>query len=256
MDYYKEAKMRLDFCGKTAVVTGATRGIGKDIADKLTALGARLLLTGTDKAQIRALNASLKKCSLVRYYHLDLLEDRSIERFLSEAKKAGPIDICINNAGINRINSIENVKTGDWDDIVRVNLRGPFMISRGIGMIMKKAGRGRIVNMASILGVITRGKRAAYTATKAGLIGLTKTSAVDLAPYNVLVNAVSPGFVMTDLTKRILSKGEMSVLKAAIPLGRFASPDEISRVVIFLASDLNTYLTGQNIIVDGGYVDI
>lgn len=248
--------MRLDFTGKIVVVTGGTRGIGRDTADKFLSLGAKVLVTGTDETQIGIANRSLKKKGRVEYLYLDMLDERSIERFIAALKRYGRIDVCINNAGINRIEHIDRMRLDDWDDIVRVNLRGPFILSKEIGAMMKKRRSGRIVNIASIFGVITREKRAAYTATKAGLIGLTRTTAVDLAPYGILVNAVSPGFILTDLTKSILSKREMGELSSAIPLGRFGTPDDISRVVLFLASDMNTYITGQNIIVDGGYVDI
>ena len=115
---------------------------------------------------------------------------------------------------------------------------------------------GRIVNISSIFGVVGKAKRAAYSAAKAGLIGLTLTAAVDLAPYNVLVNSVSPGFVLTDLTKRILNKKDISQIKSFIPMGRLGRPEDIAPIVLFLASELNTYITGQNIVADGGYVSI
>ena len=121
---------------------------------------------------------------------------------------------------------------------------------------MQERKFGRIINITSIFGVISKAKRSIYTTTKFGLRGLTVTSAIELAPYNVLVNSVSPGFVLTELTKSILSEEEMKNLASQVPIGRFAEPDEISHVVLFLASPLNTYLTGQNIVVDGGFVDV
>ena len=144
----------------------------------------------------------------------------------------------------------------DWDDIINVNLRAPFVLSQEVARLMKKNGYGRIVNIASIFGVISREKRAVYTSSKSGLIGLTKSVAVELAPYNILVNCVSPGFVLTDLTKSILTGLEIEDLESRIPLKRLAAPEDISNVVIFLSSNLNTYISGQNIIVDGGYVNI
>jgi 3-oxoacyl-[acyl-carrier protein] reductase len=129
------------------------------------------------------------------------------------------------------------------------------MITRKVSKIMKSNGYGRIVNISSIFGVISRGKRSIYSITKFGLRGLTLAASNELARHNILVNAVSPGFVLTELTKGILSKKEIADLSKQIPVGRFARPEEISKVVLFLASDMNTYITGQNIIVDGGYVN-
>jgi len=248
--------MKIDFKGKTAIVTGATRGIGKQIADDLYSLGATVILTGTDPGKMAGLNASAGKGSRRRYLHLDLLNEESIGAFLGTVKRHNKIDVCINNAGTNRLNYVYETTTDDWDAIMKVNLRGPFILTREIGKMMKKRREGRIVNISSLFGVVTKTRRAAYTASKSGLIGFTKTAAIDLAPYNVLVNSVSPGFVLTDLTKRILTKKDIKELRAFIPLGRFGMPEEISKVVLFLASDLNTYITGQNIVADGGYVDI
>lgn len=248
--------MQINFSGKIVVVTGATRGIGKKIAEDLYALGATLLLTGTDRKQIKELNNTVKSDNRIKYFYLDWLEEKSINRFLTTIKSYKRIDVCINNAGINRINYLWDIKINDWDAIIKVNLRGPFILSKEIGTIMKKNQSGSIINIASILGVITKEKRAPYTAAKAGLIGFTKTTAIDFAPYNILVNSVSPGFILTDLSKRILTKKEIVDLKSAIPLKRFGTSEEISRVVLFLASGLNTYITGQNIVVDGGFIDV
>lgn len=248
--------MQIAFCGKTAIVTGATHGIGKNIAQQLYALGATLILTGTNYEAIKILNKKNKNDKRIRYFYFDLLREQSVTQFLSAIKSYEKIDICVNNAAINRINYLYDTLTLDWDEIIRVNLRGPFLLSKEVGIIMKKKRYGRIINIASIFGVITKEKRAAYTAAKAGLIGLTKTAAVDLAPYNILVNSVSPGFILTDLTKKILRDNEIENLKSIIPLRRLGKAEDITPVVLFLASSLNSYITGQNIIVDGGYVNI
>lgn len=248
--------MMLDFTGKRVIVTGGTRGIGKDIVELFHSLGAHVIATGTDRKRVESLNQACRGDERMKYVRLDLRDDRSVAKFISGMKKIGRIDVCVNNAGINKIDHIDRVRVDDWDEIVRVNLRGPFMVTKEIGALMRKRRSGRIVNVASIFGVITREKRAAYTASKSGLIGLTRTASIDFARFNILVNAVSPGFVVTDLTRRMLSDSEMDILKMAIPLKRFATGNDIARVVVFLASDLNTYITGQNIIVDGGYVNI
>lgn len=250
--------MKIDFQGQTVLVTGATRGMGKQFADDFSKLGANLILTGTDKGEIETLNREAKRYGHVtrKYYVADFADSESTKAFIETIESYEKIDVCINNAGINRINFIDETLLEDWKDILNVNLEAPFMITRAISRLMKKNRYGRIINIASIFGVISKAKRSIYTTTKFGLRGLTVTSAIELASYNVLVNSVSPGFVLTELTKNILSAVEMEEFARQIPMGRFAEPEEISGVVIFLASSLNTYLTGQNIIVDGGFVNV
>lgn len=250
--------MKIDFQGQTVLVTGATRGMGKQFADDFAKLGANLILTGNDKDKIETLNREAKRDGQVtrKYYAVDFANAESTKAFIEAIEAYQKIDVCINNAGINRINFIDETLIEDWKEILAVNLEAPFMITRAVSKLMKKNHYGRIVNIASIFGVISKAKRSIYTTTKFGLHGLTVTSAIELAPYNVLVNSVSPGFVLTELTKSILSEEEMKNLASQVPIGRFAEPEEISRVVLFLASSLNTYLTGQNIVVDGGFVDV
>jgi len=250
--------MKIDFSGQVALVTGGTRGLGKQIADDLFDLGANLVLTGTNSKQIEELNHSLsrEKQKRVKYIAADFKDSKNITQFTEQIMACERIDVCVNNAGINRINYIDETLLEDWDDIITVNLKAPFMIIREVAKIMKKINYGRIVNISSIFGVISRTKRSIYSASKFGLKGLTLSVANELAKYNILVNSVSPGFVLTELTKSILTKKEMLELADEIPVGRLATPDEISRVVIFLASSLNTYIAGQNIIADGGYVNV
>lgn len=248
--------MRIRFEGRVALVTGATRGIGKQIAEDLGRLGAELILTGTNPEEIAALNRAGLRRKPPRHWHaVDFTRDESVDAFLEALGRYRQIDVCVNNAGINRINPIDETLFEDWQSILRVNLDGPFLTTRAVSKVMKKSRYGRIVNIGSIWGVISKEKRTAYSVTKFGIRGLTAATAHDLAPFNILVNTVSPGFVSTELTQRILGAKGMKEMAALVPLRRLAAPEEISRVVLFLCSDLNTYITAQNIVVDGGFVN-
>jgi len=250
--------MKIDFTDQVVVVTGATRGIGSQLANDFSNLGARLILTGTKEEEVEALNEVAVKDgkSRKKYYCADFTDGESTAKFVKDLRAYERIDVCVNNAGINRLNYIDETRLEDWDDMIAVNLKAPFMITREVSKVMKKNLYGRIINISSLFGVISREKRSIYSASKFGIRGLTMASSNELARYNVLVNAVSPGFVLTELTRRNLTEEEMEKLVGEIPMRRLATPDEISRVVLFLASTLNTYLTGQNIIVDGGYVNV
>jgi len=244
----------LDFSGKVVLISGATRGIGAAIAADLEVAGADLILTGTNTEQIAKLNDEcMKHKRRVRYLHADFSDDSSLQSFLHELDSIPRIDVCINNAGINKIDAIYDLSGADYERITHVNLRAPTLICSVVCKKMRSAGYGRIVIIASIWSTATKAGRSLYSITKTGLIGLTRTVAVDMAHHHVMVNAVSPGFTRTELTDSMLSIADAEILKTQIPIQRFAEPREISKVVMFLASDLNTYLTGQNIIVDGGF---
>ena len=245
--------MKIDCTGQVVLVTGATRGIGEQLADDFASLGANLILTGTREGEIRDLNESTG--SDRQYYCVDFKNAQSTEKFLGELEKYKRIDVCVNNAGINRINYIDETRIEDWDDITMVNLRAPFLIMRQISKLMKKNGYGRIVNISSIWGVISKEQRSIYSCTKFGLIGMSKAAANELGKYNILVNTVSPGFVVTEMTKSILGENEMERIAKEVPLRRLATPEDIAQPILFLASSLNTYIAGQNIIVDGGFVN-
>ncbi len=240
--------MNIDFTNKTVLVTGGTRGIGASIVRHFENLNAEVIATGANKDQ---LHKSINR--RVKYHYLDLRNEKSISDFIEYISQLKKIDVLINNAGMNKIDPIEKIKDEDWHNIYNINLYGPFVLTREISKIMKKNKYGRIVNIASIFGVISREKRAAYSSTKSGLIGLTKATALDLAKDNILVNSISPGVIETELTKNILGKKSMKELSNSIPLKRLGDSDEIAKLVLFLTSDQNTYITGENIIIDGGY---
>jgi 3-oxoacyl-[acyl-carrier protein] reductase len=249
--------MILDFTNKTILITGATRGIGKQIADDLYKLGANLILTGTNPDEINELNTLAKTAGHnKKYFVVDLIKQEQVDLFISELLKFPKIDCIVNNAGINRLNHIQDVLFSDWDEMLSINLTAPFKILHAVSKLMINNNYGRVVNIASIFSKISKEKRAVYSATKFGIHGLTVGASNDLASNNILVNTVSPGFVLTDLTRKNLTTLEMDSLKNQIPAKRLAETSDISSVVIFLLSDLNKYLTGQNIIVDGGFTNV
>jgi 3-oxoacyl-[acyl-carrier protein] reductase len=247
--------MKFIFENQTIIITGATRGIGQQIAKDLDELNGNLILTGTDKNQIEKLN-QLNRSPRIKYKHLDFLDDDSINKFLNYLEGLKKIDVLINNAAINRLNSIQKSSIKDWDDMIGVNLTGAFKIIRSISPIMIKNKYGRILNVSSIFSTISKEKRVIYSATKSGLNGITTGISNDLSKYNILCNSISPGFVKTELTYKNLTKNEITALESQIPIGRFAETSDISKTSIYLVSNLNKYITGQNIIVDGGYTNI
>ena len=246
--------MKLAFGGRVSLVTGGTRGIGLQVAQDLAALGSTVLITGTDEERANAVARTFAG-SGHRGFGVDFADPASTDRFVARLAQEPRLDILVNNAGINRINPVDAVRDEDWEAVQHVNLEAPLKITRATARLMRAQGYGRIVNLASIFGVISKEKRALYSMSKFGLRGLTVATAHDLARAGVLANTVSPGFVRTDLTDRILSQADQDALAAQVPLGRFAAPEEISRVILFLVSDLNTYITAQNIVADGGFIN-
>jgi 3-oxoacyl-[acyl-carrier protein] reductase len=246
--------MHITFDNKTVVVTGGTRGIGAAMVEAFLESGAKVYATGTDLQVLNKLNESEKlKSKPVEYLYLDFTSPDSVNDCLEILSKLDRIDVLVNNAGVNKIDTIDEILDEDWDWINTVNLRGPFVVTKALAKKMKEQKSGKVVNISSIFGVVSKEKRAAYSTTKCGLIGLTKAIALDLAPYNILVNAVSPGFVDTELTRRVLGDKGIDELVGKIPQLRLANCKEIAKTVLFLASEHNTYITGQNIIVDGGF---
>lgn len=243
--------MKIDFSGKVALVTGATKGIGKRIADDLSSLGATVICTGTRQAGVEQHSETSSKFE--RYFSVDFTDQKETKEFISFIESAERIDVCINNAGITSVAAIDEASEQDWTRVLAVNLEAPFLITRSVSRLMKSQGSGKIINISSIWGHISNFGRPIMSASKFGLRGLTVAVAHDLAPYGILVNDVAPGWTLTELCQKVVSDEQRSEVSQQIPVGRFAQPEEISRVVLFLASDLNTYITGQSIVVDGGY---
>jgi len=217
---------------KNALVTGASRGIGLAIADCFKKQGINVLAPGRKE--------------------LDLLSKDSIANYLAGLKC--PIDILVNNAGINMLGGIVSLEERNIQETIQVNLLAPLDIIRNVAPRMMHKKYGRILNIGSIWGLITKPGRVTYTLTKSGLGGLTRSMAVELAPYNVLVNCVAPGYVDTELTRKNNTSRELEKIKKSIPLQRLANPGEIAELAYFLCSDKNTYITGQTIAIDGGYL--
>lgn len=239
----------INYKNKTALITGATQGIGECIADSLWELGCNIIVTGLE---INPPQKIIKKTRF-NYHQLDLLNPESLNKFLSYIKKFENIDILINNAGICINQPIDQISEENWQKVLQVNLTGPMILMKTAAKIMKKKKGGKILNISSIFGMVSKETRNAYSASKSGLIGLTRATALDLAKYNILVNALCPGFTLTKLTKSVLGKAGIAKIRKTIPLQQLAKVDDVANVALFLCSDLNTYITGQTIVVDGGF---
>jgi 3-oxoacyl-[acyl-carrier protein] reductase len=244
--------MKIDLTGRTALVTGSTRGIGRAIAEALAEAGARVAVVGRDQA--RAAEAAAALGGGAQGFAADVGDPASIAALIEGVEKSfGQIDILVNNAGLTRDNILFRVKDDDWDTVLDANLRGAFLAIRATARGMIKRRWGRIINIASIVGITGNKGQANYAASKAGLIGLTKSVAKELGSRNVLVNAVAPGFIETDMTAAMTPEAR-AALSGQIPLERLGSPRDIAGVVTFLASDYASYITGQTLVVDGGMV--
>ena len=242
-------KTVLDFRGKRALITGASRGIGEAVAQTLLGLGASVAVTSTGNAPTWVAGSAN-----VMHFELDFRRADTVNDFFGRIQRFGVLDVLVNNAGIHQPQTIDEITDAAWESIYDVNLLGPMRLMRHFAAHMRSRRSGRIVNIASIAGTVCKKSAGAYSSSKLGLVGLTRAVAIDLAPFGVLVNAVSPGTTQTDMMERILTEKQKRNFVAGIPIGRFASPQEIANAVVFLASDLNTYITGHNLIVDGGTV--
>ncbi|MDB4885619.1 MAG: 3-oxoacyl-(acyl-carrier-protein) reductase [Gemmatimonadetes bacterium] len=244
--------MKIDLTGRTALVTGSTRGIGRAIADTLAGAGARVAVVGRDLAKAQEAAAAVGNGA--QGFAADVGDPASIVALIGAVEGAfGQIDILVNNAGLTRDNILFRIKDEDWDTVLDANLRGAFLTIRATARGMMKRRWGRIINIASIVGITGNKGQANYAASKAGLIGLTKTVAKELGSRNILVNAIAPGFIETDMTGAMTAEAR-AALSGQIPLERLGSPQDIAATVAFLASEHASYITGQVLVVDGGMV--
>lgn len=240
-----------DLSGKTALVTGASGGIGRDIARALHAQGANVVLHGTRQDALEALQSELGARSAIAACDLSVPAD--VDGLLKKAEEAGgaPIDILVNNAGITRDNLFIRMKDEEWDQVLAVNLTAAFRLSRSALRNMMKKRWGRIIAITSIVGVTGNPGQGNYAAAKAGLIGMSKSLAAEVASRNVTVNCVAPGFIATPMTDALTDE-QKSGLLTRIPAGRLGEGKDVASAVVYLASDEAGYVTGQTIHVNGG----
>lgn len=245
--------MRLD--NKVAIITGAARGIGFSIAKTISSHGATSVIVDLDQ---EAVNTAVQQIDDAGYkaigFKADVTNSEEITSIFKELNKQfGQIDILVNNAGITKDGLIMKMKEADWDAVINVNLKGTFICTQKICRFMLKKRSGVIINIASVIGLMGNAGQANYAASKGGIIALTKSSAKEFASRNIRVNAIAPGFIQTEMTKK-LPQEIIDNYSAAIPLSRMGKADDVANLCVFLASDEASYITGQTIQVDGGLI--
>ncbi|MBX9180971.1 3-oxoacyl-[acyl-carrier-protein] reductase [Paeniclostridium sordellii] len=246
----------MDLNGKVALITGGSRGIGKAIAIKLASYKANIVINYTSNKE-----HALKVKEEIESYGVksivikcDVSKSDEVNNMIEEVvKEFGQIDILVNNAGITRDGLLMRMKEEDFDSVIDINLKGVFNCTKSATKYMMKKRYGKIINISSVVGLIGNAGQANYCASKAGVIGLTKSSARELASRNINVNAIAPGFIDTDMTS-VLNENLKETMLKNIPQNRFGSPEDVANLVLFLASDMSSYITGQIINVDGGMV--
>ncbi|MCB9856817.1 MAG: 3-oxoacyl-[acyl-carrier-protein] reductase [Phycisphaerales bacterium] len=244
-----------DFRDNVAIVTGGSRGIGREICLKLAAGGATVLACARDADRLRETATAAADQQLpgrIVTQALDVTDSQIVEKWVEAmAEEFGRIDILVNNAGITADGLVMNMTDEQFDNVIQTNLKAVFLLTREVGKVMVRARRGRIINITSVSGIMGNPGQANYAASKAGVIGLTKSVAKELAKRGVTCNAVAPGFIKTDMTS-VLSEKVKEGVRPLIPLQRFGEPEEVAAVVAFLASTEASYINGQIVVVDGG----
>ena len=239
---------------KTALITGASRGIGKSIAELFCQRGIKVAGISRDITPINEIQIPSSTSGSIKGYSCDIADWENVkEMVLKVLEDFERIDILINNAGITKDTLLARMTEDQWDDVLIVNLKGAFNCTRHVIRPMLKQKFGRIINIGSVVGIMGNTGQANYVASKAGLMGLTKSSAQELAKRNITVNCIAPGFITTSMTEN-LSEDIKSQMKKTIPMGRFGTPKDVAALALFLASDESGYITGQTITVDGGMV--
>ena len=226
--------IKINFSKKKIIITGGSRGIGKKIAQDFKKLGAQVISISTK--------------------NYDLSKSEDLKRLITYIRSLNKIDILVNNAGINFSEINRNFSEEKFNDLININLKAAFILTKEVSKKMIKNKFGRIINIASIASERVVKGRSVYATSKFGLIGFTKTVSAELARYNILVNAVSPGFIDTEMTRTMLTKAEIKKLLSQVPMNKLGSSSDISNAVIFLCSELNTFITGHNLVVDGGFL--
>jgi 3-oxoacyl-[acyl-carrier protein] reductase len=240
----------IDLTGKTAFVTGSTRGIGQSVAGVLYRAGAKVAIVGRDVEKARAVAREMGERALA--VGCDVGDQAQVDAAIATAEKVlGPVDILVNNAGITRDNLLLRMSETEWDEVLDANLKGAFHATKAVLKGMMKRRYGRIINVTSIVGLTGNKGQANYAASKAGLIGFTKSVAKEYGGRGILVNAVAPGFIDTAMTAALPEEARKAML-GGIVLGRLGTPEDVAGAVLFLASDLAGYITGQVLVVDGG----
>nr|WP_188495500.1 3-oxoacyl-[acyl-carrier-protein] reductase [Pullulanibacillus pueri] len=241
---------------KVALVTGASRGIGRAIALALGHQGVKVAVNyaGSESRALEVVEAIKAAGSEAIAIQCDVADSQAVQEMVKQVTETfGSIDILVNNAGITRDTLLMRMKEDDWDSVLNTNLKGVFNTTKAVSRPMMKQKQGKIINVASVVGIIGNAGQANYVAAKAGVIGLTKSSARELAARNITVNAVAPGFIATDMTDELPEDVKETML-SQIPLSRFGDPEDVADVVLFLASDASSYMTGQILRIDGGMV--
>jgi 3-oxoacyl-[acyl-carrier protein] reductase len=247
------SRISTDLNGKTALVTGAARGLGRCIAQTLAAAGAKVACIDVNAETLADTVAAIRATGgVAEPIACDVTQSERVGEAVDQVVKLwGALNILVNNAGITRDNVIVRMKDEQWDAVININLRGTFLFTRAAARPMMKARGGRIINIASVSGLMGNPGQVNYSASKAGVIGLTRTVARELASRNVTVNAVAPGFIATDMTAA-LGEEIIEQIKKEVPLGRMGEPQDVADAVLFLASDAASFITGHVLTVDGG----